>query len=280
MASFYTLGQGLGNFFKAAMNSSAIQQNAYNTQVRQDLGDRLLQGKVNDQTAADTAYTNMPGDINQMTGGQNGQALTDMTRATGSHINQLGDFMRRLAQMSYLKGAVDAGSRGDTQAQNVQLAAGGAKPLDETQIAGNTAFNPNMTPTAQKLQVTPYGSQDLANKFIANQTKAHGQNVIPLNQGYLKAFSVTRTDNMGLPHTAFDANKFNAFTMWANDKGERDLNNAYPNWIKQVQYAQTHATEIMAHATAALHHGASLAAVQRRLLQLQVDPAVVAKLQR
>lgn len=158
MASVYDLGQGLGRLFQAAQNADAVRQAAYDQAVRQQLADRLLQAKVADQDATDTAYANMPSDLEQIgfPAGQ-GRAYAEVARATGSKANQLGDLVRRMLQVGYLKGAQDALSRGDTLAANFGLSAGGARPLEMTRVQGDVAFNPNVTPGAasQQLMMTP-----------------------------------------------------------------------------------------------------------------------------
>ena len=282
MGSYATLGTGLGDFIRGVANSDAIKQAAYNAQMRQNLRDALLHGKVGDMMASDQAWSAMPQDLNQLTGGNNGQAYTDVTRATGSKVGQLGDFMRRLVQTGDLKGAVAAGSRGDTQAQNVLLSAGGAKPVDMTKVSDNTAFNPNVLPEAQKLHVTPYGHEDLANKFILGREKATGvKNIVPLNSGYLRAFYTQSAPTMENSHPSpvFETDKFNGFTTWAADNKMNDLNAAYPQWLRAVKAANANTDVTLGHARAAIQGGIHPPVVQRRLQQLQVDPAVVAKLQ-
>lgn len=53
--------------------------------------------------------------------------------------------------------AQDAGLAGNTQAMNVINSARTGKPLAMTDIAGNTAFNPNLAPDAQTLAPTEVG---------------------------------------------------------------------------------------------------------------------------
>lgn len=284
MAAYSSLGQGLGDLMHNIVNGHAIKQAAYNAQLRQNMQAALMRGKLGDMFQTDQAWQAMPGDLNQITGGTNGQALTDVTRATGSKDNQLGDLMRRIAQSNYLKGAVDASRSGNTEEQNVLLSAGGAKPVAETRISGNTAYDPNVRPAAQKLQITPYVSQNLGDKFVASTQKpGAAPKFIPLNGSYLKAFYVAKPimdQGVQIGSTnSFDHDKFNDFTMWATDRGQHDLNQAYPQWLETVRSANADLAVTLQHAQVALKHGAPLEAVQRRLMELQVNPEVIARLQ-
>lgn len=174
MASTYRLGSGLGGAFNAVVGGggNAAEQSGYNEQLRQNLQDQLLRGKVSDQSAEEAAYGRMPADLEKLgvAPGQ-GAAFTDVTRATGSKANELGQFVKQMLQVSYLKGAQDAASKGDSLTANFRLAAGGEHPVDMTKIEGNTAYDPNIAPDKQTLQTTPYGNADIASKGKTTQPK-------------------------------------------------------------------------------------------------------------
>lgn len=172
MSSTYRLGSGLGNAFSALANGDAIQNDAYNVQTRQNLDDALLQGKVDDQRARSAAYASMPGDLEKMgiPAGQGG-AYTDVALATGSKANEVGQMFKTLLQAGYLKGAQDAAAKGNTLGANFQLAAGGEKPVVMTDVKDNTAYNPNVAPSGQTLQTTPYGKESLNKDASTKQPK-------------------------------------------------------------------------------------------------------------
>lgn len=263
MATQYGLGSGLGRFFTALSDGDAVKNDAYNQQVRQNLGDLLLRGKVQDQQAQNDAYTALPGELEGMgvPAGQ-GKGYVDLARATGSKANELGDFFNTLTKAAYVKGAKDAMTKGDTLGMNFGLTAGGDKPLDMTKVSDNTAYDPNVTPTSQVLTTTPYGNADLAGHAKASK-------VIPLSSTGMKAFALNPTpdDPFG---GGVDTTRFAHFQEWAEDKGINDLNRALPKFLQQEEQVRNNLQSVLQQARAAIHKGIPAAKVRTRLEHLGV----------
>ena len=168
MASYYRLGSGLGAAFNATLGGGgdAVQNAAYGQQLRQNLQDALLQSRVGDEQAMQAAWAAEPQSLETMgvaPGGQ-GAAYANTLRATGSRINELGQFWKQALAAKALQAAAAARTRGDTGTSNFELAAAGAKPLQYTRIAANTAYDPNQSPLSQAFRTTPYGQAALAQK--------------------------------------------------------------------------------------------------------------------
>lgn len=238
MASQFNLGTGLGNYFRARAAAPQIEAQAQAEAERQQMQAALLRGKVGDQQAADAAYQAMPNDLEQIgvpTG--QGQAYTDVARATGSKSNELGQFFKTMTQMAYVKGAKDALARGDTQGSNFDLAAGGAHPIDYTKVEGGVGYNPNVAPLGQHFKPVP--------------GQGVKRSVIPLSDVNAKVFMqpVPQYDVFGKPiigpdgkpvtKPAFSPQAYTKFNQWAMDNGFSDMNQALPHYLKVQQAVQT-----------------------------------------
>ncbi|HVC17709.1 MAG TPA: hypothetical protein VNE18_10450 [Rhodanobacter sp.] len=236
MASEYNLGQGLGQYFRAREAGPQVEAAAEAAAIRQRLQDQLLQGKAADQQASDAAYQAMPQDLETLGVPQGqGQAYADVTRATGSKANQLGQFFKTMTQAAYLKGAKDAQAKGDTLGSNFDLAAGGAHPLDYSRMQGGTAYNPNVTPVSQQFKTAPH----------VGATRS----VIPLSDVNSKVFMqpvpqynaigkpIVGPDGKPVTKLAFNPQAYGKFNQWASDNGFNDMNAALPHYLKVQQAA-------------------------------------------
>lgn len=273
MSTQYGLGSGLGKFFNAISSGSDIKNDAYNAQLRQNLQDALLRGKAQDQQAQDNAYAALPAELEGMgiPAGQ-GKGYSDLARATGSKANELGDFFNTLTKAAYVKGAKDAMTKGDTLAMNFGLTAGGDKPLEMTKIAGNTAYNPNVTPDSQTLATTPYGTADLLNKAATDKAKLDRttSKVIPLSETGMKAFALA-PDEQNPFAQGIDTTRFAHFQEWAEDKGINDLNKALPKFLQQEEQVRQNLTSVLQQARSMVQKGVPAAKVRTRLEHLGVS---------
>ena len=279
MATQSSVGSGLGRLFNALSDGDAIRANAYNAQTRQNLQDALLKGTVGNQQAQEAAYANMPSDLEQMgiPAGQ-GAAYTDVTRATGSKVNQLGQLFNIMQNQAYIKGGQDAMMKGDPLGMNFGLRAGDRQPLDMTKIEGNTAVNPNVMPDQQTLATTPYGNADLAQKAYQAAQKLNRTvgKVIPLSSTSAKVFQLAPDGNNPFAQ-GIDTGRLAHFQEWAQDKGLHDLNAALPKFLQQEEQVRQNLTAVLQQARQAIQAGAPAHKVRSRLEHLGVKDSDLAK---
>ncbi|HET9679401.1 MAG TPA: hypothetical protein VFP95_02435, partial [Gammaproteobacteria bacterium] len=176
MASRYAIDTtGVERFASLLGNSDEIKAAAEEQRRQEALAQAYNRARLESERAQGQQY----GLENERLAGRN-QALSELTQAflqmgmenpeahatlirASENIDpaKLGDYMTDYATRQQRGGAIDAYQGGDTGLANMLLAAGGRDPVQQTEVQGDVAFNPNIGPS-QPMQPTPAFTAELA----------------------------------------------------------------------------------------------------------------------
>lgn len=217
------LSQGVGDFVKALTGRGAIRQEAQRSAIR-DLDD-LARGEI---LADEFRSRGALGDNLTAAGIDPKQAaiLSSVFRAGAGNFQQGSAGLGNLADLALLnKGEALAESPSDLDKLNRIIALRANKPLQRTEITGNTAFDPFAAPTGQDLISTPLGDSMIAENLAQGQAAVTRANRPSRSSGgRVEKFSQPTQGSLrnafGKGKGEIDQPRYNLFLRWRQDNPE------------------------------------------------------------